>query len=162
MERLFTPWRMAYVTSTGRDPGCVFCGAAAGAEAHAPMIVHQSPLAVVLMNLFPYNSGHVMVAPRRHLARLSEATPEELGEMLRLAQRLEAALTEEYRPDGINVGMNLGRVAGAGIADHMHLHIVPRWSGDTSFMGVVADTRVLPEEPATSCRRLRRFFRVAE
>ena len=99
-----------------------------------------------------------MVTPNRHIASLAEASPEELAEMMGLARRLEAVLREEYRPDGINLGMNLGRAAGAGIADHIHLHVVPRWNGDTSFMTTVSETRVIPEDPEQSCLRLRRHF----
>jgi ATP adenylyltransferase len=110
------------------------------------------------MNLFPYNGGHVMVAPKRHVGSLAEATAEELGEMMMLARRMEAVFREEYHPDGINLGMNLGRPAGAGVADHIHMHVVPRWTGDTSFMSVVGETRVIPEEPEQACLRLRRYF----
>jgi ATP adenylyltransferase len=110
------------------------------------------------MNLYPYNAGHVMVAPLRHVASLSLATPEEVAETMTLARRLEEAMREVYKPDGLNVGMNLGRPAGAGVADHIHLHVVPRWSGDTNFMTVFGDTRVIPEEPARGCERLRPFF----
>jgi ATP adenylyltransferase len=122
------------------------------------LVVHAGELSFVVMNLFPYNGGHVMVAPRRHVGSLAEATVEELSEMMALARRLEEVFREVYRPDGINVGMNLGRPAGAGIADHIHLHVVPRWTGDTSFMTVVSGTRVIPEEPEEACRRLRPYF----
>jgi len=110
------------------------------------------------MNLYPYNGGHVMVAPLRHVGTLGDASVEELAEMMALARRLEAALGETYHPDGFNVGMNLGRPAGAGIADHIHLHVVPRWNGDTNFMTVVSETRVMSEEPTAACARLRPFF----
>ena len=140
MERIYSPWRQDYVSSTGPKPtGCVFCLAAD--DENNRLVVHRAALNLVVMNLYPYNSGHVMVAPRRHLADLSSATPEELAEMMLLARRLEAAMAEIYRPDGINLGMNIGRPAGAGIADHIHLHVVPRWSGDTNFMTVVGDRK---------------------
>jgi ATP adenylyltransferase len=121
-------------------------------------VVHTGELNFVVMNLFPYNGGHVMVAPRRHVGSLAAATLEELSEMMALARRLEEVLREVYRPDGINVGMNLGRPAGAGVADHIHMHVVPRWTGDTNFMTVVAGTRVIPEEPEQACLRLRPYF----
>ncbi len=158
-ERLFTPWRLAYVTSQD-DAGaiCALCRARDGGEAAERLVVHRGALCFVVMNLYPYTSGHVMVTPNRHVGSLGEASPEELAEMMSLAQRLEQAFREEYRPDGVNLGMNLGRAAGAGIADHIHLHVVPRWSGDTSFMTVVSDTRVLPETPDQACERLRRRF----
>jgi ATP adenylyltransferase len=112
----------------------------------------------IVVNLYPYNSGHVMIAPRRHVGTLGSATPEELSEMMSLAQRLEEAMRSAYKPDALNLGMNLGRTAGAGVPDHIHLHVVPRWSGDTSFMTVVSDTRVIPEEPGAAAARLRPFF----
>jgi ATP adenylyltransferase len=120
--------------------------------------VHTGELNFVVMNLYPYNGGHVMVAPKRHVGTLSEATVPELTEMMALARRLEEVFREVYRPDGINLGMNLGRPAGAGVADHIHLHLVPRWTGDTSFMTVVGGTRVIPEEPEQACLRLRPYF----
>jgi ATP adenylyltransferase len=158
MERLFTPWRMAYVTSADRTPGCVLCRARDGEDGADRLVVHRGRLCFVVANLFPYSGGHVMVSPFRHVGSLGEATLEELGEMIALARRLEAVFQETYRPDGINLGMNLGRPAGAGVADHIHMHLVPRWTGDTSFMTVVGETRVIPEEPEQACRRLRPYF----
>jgi ATP adenylyltransferase len=156
VERLFTPWRMAYVTTADDVPGCVLCRAREGSP---ELLVHTGELNFVVMNLFPYSSGHVMVSPKRHVGSLAEATLEELSEMMALTRRVEQVFREVYRPDGVNLGMNLGRPAGAGVADHIHMHVVPRWSGDTNFMTVVAGTRVIPEEPAQSCQRLRPFFR---
>jgi len=158
VERLFTPWRMAYVTTADQAPGCVMCRARDGVNGADRLLVHTAELCFVVVNLFPYSGGHVMVAPKRHVGSLSEATVEELGEMMALARRLEAVFREEYRPEGINLGMNLGRPAGAGVADHIHMHLVPRWTGDTSFMTVVGGTRVIPEEPEQACRRLRPYF----
>ena len=116
MERLFTPWRMAYVTTADRTPGCVLCRARDGEGGAEELIVHRGERCFVVMNLFPYSGGHVMVAPKRHVGSLAEATAEELGETILLARRLEEVFREEYRPDGINLGMNLGRPAGAGQA----------------------------------------------
>lgn len=158
MERLFTPWRLAYVTTADKTPGCVLCRARDGVDGADRLLVHSGELNFVVMNLFPYNGGHVMVAPKRHVASLGEATPEELTEMMALARRLEGVFRQEYRPEGINLGMNLGRPAGAGVADHIHMHVVPRWTGDTSFMSVVGETRVIPEEPEQACARLRPYF----
>ncbi len=138
--------------------GCVMCQTLAGAAQADSLVVHVAESCFVMMNLYPYNSGHVMVVPKRHVGRLSEATPDETAEMMALARRLEQTLTEIYRPDGLNVGMNLGRSAGAGVADHIHLHVVPRWTGDTNFMTVVGETRVIPEDPHLACERLRAFF----
>jgi ATP adenylyltransferase len=122
------------------------------------LIVHEGRTAFVILNLFPYNSGHLMVVPRRHVARLADLTRDELIEMAEHTRAAELALTEAYQPQGINVGMNLGRPAGAGIADHLHTHLVPRWTGDTSFMTVVGGVRVLPEEIVQTAERLRPVF----
>jgi ATP adenylyltransferase len=121
-------------------------------------VVHTSALNFLVMNLYPYSSGHVMIATRRHVATLGEATAEELAEMMALARRLEAVFHEVYKPEGINVGMNLGQAAGAGVADHIHLHMVPRWAGDANFMTVIGGTRVIPEDPVKARDRLRAHF----
>lgn len=136
---------------------CVFC-AASSADGH-DLVVHEAPLAFVILNLYPYNAGHVMVVPRRHVASLAQLSPEELHETAVLTQRSEQVLTEAFQPQGINVGMNLGRPAGAGIVDHLHVHLVPRWNGDTNFMTVVGEVRVLPEELPRTAERLRPLFR---
>ena len=158
MQHLFAPWRNAYVTSGAHQPGCVLCRALETGDGPESLVVHAAEHSFVVMNLYPYNPGHVMVAPRRHVGSLGAATAEELGEMMALAQRLEEVLGQLYRPDGLNVGMNLGRPAGAGVADHIHLHLVPRWIGDTNFMTVAGETRVISEDPREACRRLREFF----
>lgn len=121
-------------------------------------MVHVGEDCFVVMNLYPYTGGHVMVTPKRHIASLAEARPEELAEMMALARKLEQVFREVYKPEGINIGMNLGRAAGAGIADHIHLHVVPRWHGDTNFMTSVSGTRVIPEDPEQSAARLRPHF----
>jgi ATP adenylyltransferase len=158
MDHIFAPWRLEYVTGGVGAPGCVFCTALARVADADSLVVSIAPHSFVLMNRYPYNPGHLMIAPRRHAGSLAQATPEELSEMMALARRLEQVLQEAYRPDGVNLGMNLGRPAGAGVPDHIHLHLVPRWTGDTSFMTVVGGTRVLSEDPATACARLRSFF----
>ena len=144
------------MTTADKVPGCVLC--AACERGLDGLVVHVGELNFVVMNLYPYNGGHVMIAPRRHVGSLAAATPEELSEMMSLARRLEEVFREVYRPDGINLGMNLGRPAGAGVADHIHMHVVPRWTGDTSFMTVVGETRVIPEDPRQACQRLRPYF----
>ena len=159
MERMFAPWRRAYVTGDVKPVGCVLCQALEDSGGADSLVVHVAPMNFVVMNLFPYNSGHVMVATRRHVGTLTEAREDELAEMMALARRLEAVASEAYRPDGINLGMNLGKPAGAGVAEHLHLHFVPRWTGDTNFMTVAGQTRVIPEDPREACRRLRGFFR---
>jgi ATP adenylyltransferase len=156
VERLWSSWRLAYVTGC-ESKGCIFCDALADDEA-AALVLFRGATCFVILNLYPYNNGHLMVVPNRHVAALAEATTEELGEMMRLTQAAEIALTEAYRAHGINVGMNLGRQAGAGVADHMHVHVVPRWAGDTNFMSVVGGVRVLPEELGQTAERLRPIF----
>jgi ATP adenylyltransferase len=146
------------------DTHCVFCDVSspdAQAAAHPErdgLVVAHGRDAYVILNLYPYNNGHLMVVPRRHIATLSAATTAELTELMLLTRDAELALTEAYEPQGINVGINLGRPAGAGIADHMHVHLVPRWTGDTNFMSVVGNTRVLPEDLDQTARRLRPIF----
>ncbi len=120
--------------------------------------MHQGDSAFVILNLFPYNAGHLLIVPRRHLATTTALTREELVEMAVLTQAAEQVLTEVYQPQGINIGMNLGRPAGAGVADHIHTHLVPRWTGDTNFMTVVGEVRVLPEEVAKTAERIRPVF----
>jgi ATP adenylyltransferase len=157
VERLFASWRHAYVTRASGEGGCVFCDAPLEPEASS-IIVHHGRTAYVILNLFPYNSGHLMVVPRRHVATLAVLSDEEVVEMARLTQAAERVLTTAYQPQGINVGMNLGRPAGAGVADHLHVHLVPRWTGDTNFMTVVGEVRVLPEEIGQTAARLRPLF----
>ncbi|HEX6739902.1 MAG TPA: HIT domain-containing protein [Vicinamibacteria bacterium] len=146
------------MSSGAHQPGCVLCLSLEAGFGPESLLVHVADHNFIVMNLYPYNAGHVMVAPRRHLGALGAASAEELTEMMALAQRLEAVLGEVYRPDGVNVGMNLGRPAGAGVADHIHLHLVPRWVGDTNFMTVAGDTRVISEDPRQACQRLRAYF----
>ena len=162
MDRLFSPWRMTYITSTGEPHACVFCSARATPRPES-LLLHQGRDCFVVLNLYPYNSGHLMVVPNRHIATLAEATPGELCEMMDLTRMAEQALTELYRPQGLNVGMNLGRAAGAGVVDHIHIHVVPRWNGDSNFMTVVGETRVLPEAILQTAERLRPVFqRIAD
>lgn len=154
MERLWSPWRHAYVTRDDRAASdCVFC-AVDGPEAHA-LTVHTGSTCYVILNLYPYNGGHVMVVPKRHVATLAGLAADELAELAGLMRLTEMALDEVYRPQGMNIGLNLGRPAGAGIADHLHVHLVPRWTGDTNFMPVVGQVRVLPETLETTAARLR-------
>jgi ATP adenylyltransferase len=158
MERLWSPWRLAYVTgAAGADtPACIFCEAAGAGRDE--LVLVRTKLAYVILNRYPYNNGHLMVAPRRHVATLATSTPDELADLMRLTRHAEMALTEAYTPQGINVGINLGRPAGAGIVDHLHVHLVPRWNGDTSFISVIGNTRVLPEELDQTAARLRPIF----
>ena len=148
---------MTGTSSPHPEPGCIFCQAL-DLPGQATLVVHRGERAFVILNLYPYNNGHLMVVPRRHIAALAEAEPEELHELMALTQRAEMALTEAYQPHGLNVGLNLGRAAGAGVADHLHIHLVPRWNGDTNFMTVVSEVRVLPETLEETARRLRPIF----
>ena len=135
--------------------GCIFC------ELHGRnenLVLFRGRLCFVILNLYPYNNGHLMVVPNRHIAELASTTADERAELMALVRHAEMALGEGYRPHGINVGMNLGRPAGAGVLDHLHVHLVPRWNGDTNFMGVVGNTRVLPEDLSQSAERLRPIF----
>ena len=162
MDRIWSPWRNAYVTRSEDPPHCVFCTARTSGDG-PQLIVHQGTLAYVILNKFPYNAGHLMVVPHRHVAQLALLERDELTEMALLTQLSERALNAAFTPQGINVGMNLGRPAGAGIVDHLHIHLVPRWNGDTNFMTVVGEVRVLPEELPTTAERLRPLFvRLAE
>jgi ATP adenylyltransferase len=157
MDHLFTPWRFAYVSAPRAESGCVLCtlGAAADDADAANLVIHRGRHAFVVLNLYPYNTGHVMAVPYAHVARLSALAGEALAELASLTARLEHALFDAYRPEGMNVGLNLGQAAGAGIADHLHVHLVPRWASDTNFMTVAGETRVLPESLRDTWQRLR-------
>ncbi len=146
------------MTASAASTGCIFCEALAQADRPESLVVFRGAACFVLLNLFPYNSGHLMVVPNRHVATLAEAAPAELAELIELVRRAELALKEVYQPQGLNIGVNLGRPAGAGVVDHLHVHIVPRWTGDTNFMSVVGNVRVLPEELPQTAARLRPVF----
>jgi ATP adenylyltransferase len=153
MERLWAPWRLEYIKRADDDTGCVFCRAAEAPDEDA-LVVHRAEHAFVLLNKFPYASGHLMAAPYRHVGEFGELKDEEALELHRLAQQSLQALAAVYEPHGYNLGWNLGRVAGAGVVDHVHQHVVPRWGGDTNFMPVLADVKVLPEHLAETRSRL--------
>ena len=144
MERLWAPWRLEYVTKE-KPKGCIFCDKPLAGDDRAARIVHRGSHAFVLLNTFPYNNGHIMIAPYAHLAALEDLPSETIHEMMDLAQLASRAFNLSFHPDGLNVGFNLGAAAGAGIKDHLHLHLVPRWTGDTNFMPVIGDTRVIPQ-----------------
>ena len=159
MEQLWAPWRMELIEDKGAKPqGCIFCDLPKSTEDRQNLILGRTRHTFAILNKFPYNNGHLMVVPRRHTAQLGEMPPEEhgeLAEMLRVAVRL---LGSAYKAQGYNLGMNLGQVGGAGIADHLHWHVVPRWNGDTNFMPVIADTKVMIEHLHASWDRLRPLF----
>jgi ATP adenylyltransferase len=154
VERLWAPWRLEYVENADKQEGCVFCRAAASDDDEGQLVVHRGERAFVLLNKFPYSSGHMLVAPYRHGLNFGDLDETEILEIHRLgAQGLEA-LASAYAPDGYNLGWNIGRIAGAGIPDHGHLHVVPRWAGDTNFMPVLADVKVIPEHLTATRARL--------
>jgi ATP adenylyltransferase len=150
---LWAPWRLEYIGSADEQAGCFFCAALDGPDEEG-LVVARGERALVLLNKFPYSSGHLLVAPHRHTGELADLEDDEIVEVHRLASQGMAALTATYRPEGYNLGWNLGRIAGAGVLDHVHMHVVPRWSGDTNFMPVLADVKVLPEHLAETRRRL--------
>jgi ATP adenylyltransferase len=144
VKQLWAPWRLSYVAGPPA-PGCVFCRAPQAHNDRDALIVHRASLAYAILNRYPYNSGHLMVVPFRHVARLDELTSEESQALIALTSLAIQGLERAMSPQGFNVGLNLGRAAGAGIEDHLHIHVVPRWGGDTNFMPVLGDTKVLPQ-----------------
>jgi ATP adenylyltransferase len=158
MDYLWTPWRYQYVTQAGEAGGCALCAAAAAASDREGLVVHRARHNFILLNKFPYTSGHVMVIPYAHVGTLLELPDEALTEMMLLGRDTERCLRAVYRPEGLNLGINLGRSAGAGIAGHVHMHVLPRWTGDTNFMTAVGETRVLPEDLSATWERLAKAF----
>ncbi len=156
MDYIWTPWRYQYMkeAAAGESPECIFCDAASRKDDEATLVVHRGAKTFIILNRFPYTSGHVMIVPYAHVAELNLCDVETLGEMMLLAQRVETALRANYQPDGMNLGMNLGRAAGAGVTGHLHLHALPRWVGDSNFMTVTGETRVHPEGLKTTFERL--------
>jgi ATP adenylyltransferase len=155
MDYLWTPWRYAYITTADKAEGCIFCQKAAEHEDDRALIVHRAQHNFVILNAFPYTSGHVMIVPYEHSDQLQKLSPETATEMMFLSQKLEGVLRSLYHPDGINLGMNIGKAAGAGVAGHIHLHILPRWVADANFMTTVGETRVLPESLDETYRRIK-------
>jgi len=159
-HRIWAPWRLAYVKDAAKDSeaACIFCAKPAAGDDAENLIVHRGERSFVILNLFPYTNGHLMVAPYEHVGRLQDLSAEMLAEMMALAQRAMSRLEEVYEPHGYNVGFNQGRVAGAGVEHHIHLHVVPRWGGDTNFMPVIADTKVMPQTLEQSYEALKGAF----
>jgi ATP adenylyltransferase len=155
MDYLWSPWRFDYITGAGKKPAaCVFCiGEDQSLDAER-LILFRGDHNFIILNLFPYTSGHLMVAPYAHIAGLEDSVSEQTSEMMSLARRAVRALQQLYRPEGFNIGMNLGHCAGAGVREHLHLHVVPRWTGDSNFMTITGETRVLPEELQVTLKRL--------
>lgn len=160
MKRIWAPWRMKYITGEAqkKNEGCIFCLKPKQRNDQRNLIILRGKAAFVVMNLFPYNNGHLMVAPYRHVGDFAGLTDPELLEMMKLAQVCQQAIARAMRPDGFNLGFNLGRTAGAGIADHLHLHLVPRWNGDTNFMPVLGDTKVVSEALEDSYHKIKKVL----
>jgi ATP adenylyltransferase len=160
MNALFTPWRFPYLTApkSNTPPACIFCVAAADGDRRGTLTLYRSDRALVMLNRYPYTNGHLMVAPIAHQARLFESDDDSLHALIRLTAESQRILSDVYRPDGFNIGMNFGTPAGAGFADHYHVHVVPRWSGDTNFMSVTAQTRLVPEDLDVTFDKLTPYF----
>lgn len=160
MDRLYAPWRKDFIERTEpREDGCIFCNRKVKEPSAGSLVLMKGVHSFVVLNKYPYTNGHLMVAPLRHTAGFASLTPDECAEMQALLQRCVSALTEAYRPQGFNMGMNLGEVAGAGVAEHLHWHVVPRWGGDTNFMPVTGGAKVLHEMLDDTFERLHPFFR---
>jgi len=158
MDYLWTPWRYSYVTSIDKVSDCVFCDLQRCDDDRKALIVHRGQHNFVVLNAYPYTCGHTMVVPYAHLDRLHQLPPPAASELMQLSQRLEKALLEIYGPDGANLGMNIGKAAGAGVASHIHMHVLPRWVADSNFMTVIGEARVLPEALETTYQRLKEKF----
>ncbi len=159
MDRLWTPWRFDYISKLDRpETGCVFCSIRSEARDRENLVLYRGKTLFAILNLFPYTSGHILLVANRHISFLSDAGDEELREFLGVARLCEQALRSEYKPDGFNLGFNLGRAAGAGVEHHLHMHVLPRWTGDSNFVSVVAETRILPEELTRTFERLLPYF----
>jgi ATP adenylyltransferase len=157
-QRIWAPWRLPYVKDASKDTECIFCSKPAEGDDAATFIVHRGERCYVILNTFPYTNGHLMVAPFEHLARLQDLDAETTAELMALAARATAILDDTYGPEGYNVGVNQGRIAGAGFDSHIHMHVVPRWAGDTNYMPVIADTRVMPQTLEQSYDALKGAF----
>jgi len=158
MDYLWSPWRYQYVSGGSAYAGCIFCDFPGNPSDQENFLLFRGERNYILLNRYPYTTGHLMIVPYEHVPDLESATPDTLAEMVRLAQQAERALRAEYQPDGFNAGFNIGQCAGAGVAGHIHMHMLPRWFADSSFMTVVGETRVLPEDLATTYRKLRAYF----
>jgi len=160
LDRLWSPWRSEYISSGDPESGkCVFCEIQELSDQdESSLVIHRASHCFIVLNRYPYTSGHLLIVPKEHVGEFDSAGKEITDEMMDLTKRSQAALRDIYQPDGFNVGMNLGKAAGAGIADHIHIHILPRWAGDTNFMTTVGETRVLPEDLATTYKKLREKF----
>jgi ATP adenylyltransferase len=159
MDRIWSPWRYRYVSTAGPEGGCIFCDKPAAGDDRENLIVHRAERCFVLLNLFPYTSGHLMVAPYVHVPTLEETDEATAAELMLVTRTAQRHLRETYRAPGFNLGMNIGSCAGAGVAGHIHMHVLPRWPGDANFMTTVAETRVIPEDLSEAWEKLTHAFR---
>lgn len=155
MDFVWTPWRYAYVSTTGKATSCIFCDLPKLGDDERARIVYRGKHCYIILNTYPYTSGHVMVVPFAHVDQLQNLAADAATEMMALSQRVESSLRELYHPDGINLGMNIGKAAGAGVAGHIHMHALPRWVADANFMSVVGETRLLPETLDVTWKRMK-------
>ncbi|MEM2413142.1 MAG: HIT domain-containing protein [Sulfolobales archaeon] len=155
MRVLWAPWRMSYIKRAAEMSVCLFCRAATTNNEEENLVLLRTNHSLAMLNAYPYNTAHVMIAPKRHVARIELLHDHEVMDLFNLAKEVIKAIDEEYRPDGYNIGVNVGRVAGAGVEAHIHVHIVPRWLGDTNFMPTIAETKVMPEDLKTTLARLK-------
>lgn len=162
MDYLWSPWRYRYLTSEPKLEGCIFCQMAVESDDERNLIVHRGEYNFVVLNRYPYTSGHLMVVPYAHAAQLNAVEEVAAFELMKLARESETHIREVYNPNGLNIGMNIGESAGAGIAGHIHLHVLPRWAGDSNFMTVVGETRVLPEDLDVTWKKLSAAFRTVQ
>jgi ATP adenylyltransferase len=163
LDRLWAPWRSEYIASSGNadaaSSGCVFCGLHSDPNNdETQFVLHRASHNFIVLNIYPYMSGHLLIVPYEHIGELDAASKETTDELMDLTKRCQTALRDVYQPEGFNIGMNLGRAAGAGIVDHIHIHILPRWTGDTNFMTTVGETRVISEDLTTTYQKLREKF----
>jgi ATP adenylyltransferase len=158
MDRLWTPWRYNYISAAKESSGCIFCDKPAQGADQESLIVHRAERNFVMLNAFPYTSGHLLIAPYEHVASPELTREETLLEMILLTRQAVVCLREAYRPGGVNLGMNIGESAGAGVAGHIHMHVLPRWPGDANFMTTVGETRVIPEDLSETYRKLKKAF----
>ncbi len=159
MDHLWTPWRSAYIQEKRDKTACIFCSAAASLNDEENLVLFRGDAVFIMLNRYPYTSGHLMIAPYEHVSQLVQASEGAAAEMMALARRVEQILREVYKPDGLNLGMNLGEAAGAGIEQHIHLHVLPRWKGDANFMTSVGNTRIIPEALQDTYCKLKPHFR---
>jgi ATP adenylyltransferase len=160
VDHLWTPWRSAYIREKKDKTVCIFCSAAANSNDEENLVLFRGRAAFILLNRYPYTSGHLMISPYEHVSQLAQATEAATGEMMNLARKAEQILRDVYQPGGLNLGMNLGEAAGAGIEQHIHLHVLPRWTGDANFMTSVGNTRIIPEALQDTYRKLKPRFNV--